>query len=83
MQCYGADPKADPVFHFRVCLDKFKKIAILDAQNLAFQELKKRNKITVEEFEKIQPELKSVVYFSRLVSKLPELDKVLKTKYGR
>ncbi len=83
LQCYGAVPKADPVFHFRVCLDKFKKIAILDAQNLAFQELKKRNKITVEEFEKIQPELKSVVYFSRLVSKLPELDKVLKTKYGR
>ena len=45
------------------------------------QEMKKRNKITVEQFQEIQPELKAVVYFSGLTSKMPALDQLLKTQY--
>ncbi|MEG0108586.1 MAG: sce7726 family protein [Lachnospiraceae bacterium] len=80
---FGQIPKSDPVFHFKICFEYFEKIPIFDAQKLAYQELKKRNRITIEEFEAIQPELKSVVYFSGLVRKLPELNELLQTRYGR
>lgn len=80
---FGQIPQADPVFHFKIFLEQFMMIPILDAQQLAFQELKKRNRITVEEFEKIQPELKSVVYFSGLMQKMPQLNRLLETQYGR
>lgn len=79
---FGRLPQSDPVFHFKTCLEQFLKIPILDAQKSAFQELKNRNKITVEEFEKIQPELKSVIYFSGLVRKMPKLEQLLQKKYG-
>lgn len=75
-------PPVEPVFNFKACLDQFLKIPIHDAQKLAFRELKKRNKITVDEFEKIQPELKSVIYFSGLVRKIPKLEQLLQEKYG-
>jgi len=80
---FGQVPEADPVFYFKVFLEEFKKIPILEAQQLAFQELKKRNKITIQDFEEIQPELKSVVYFSGLAQKMPEINQLLKTQYGR
>lgn len=80
---FGQLPKSDPVFHFKACLGQFLTIPILDAQKSAFQELKKRNKITVEEFGKIQPELKSVIYFSGLVRQMPKLEQLLQKKYGR
>jgi len=79
---FGKLPQSDPVFHFKTCLEQFLKIPILDAQESVFQELKKRNKITVEEFDKIQPELKSVIYFSRPVCKMPKLEQLLQKKYG-
>lgn len=78
---YGELPQSEPVFHFRACLELFRKIPILEAQALTHQELKKRNKITVEEFERIQTELKSVVYFSGLVKKASELEQLLQTNY--
>ncbi len=80
---FGQVPQADPVFHFRVFLKQFEKIPIHEAQKLAFQELKKRNRITMHEFDKIQPELKSVVYFSGLVSKLPSIVQLLEAQYRR
>lgn len=80
---FGEVPQAAPVYYFQAFLEQFKKIPILEAQRLAFQEMKKRNNITREEFEKIQPELKSVVYFSGLTRKLPELTQLLETQYGR
>lgn len=83
LQYYGQLPQSDPVFHFRTCLECFERISLLDAQKFAHQELKKRNRITVEEFVSIQPELKSVVYFSNLIHKLPELNKLLQQTYGR
>lgn len=79
---FGQIPQTDPVFHFKVFLGEFEKIPILEAQQLAFRELKKRNKITIQEFEKIQPELKSAVYFSGLTRKIPEIDRLMEKQYG-
>ena len=82
IQYYGKLPKTEPVFHFRICLDYFTKIPIKQAQEMAFNELKKRKHISIEEFNAIQPELKSVVYFSGLIREIPELNQLLITKYG-
>lgn len=78
---YGEIPKATPVQHFRACLEEFKRIPILEAQNLAFKELKKRNIITKADFDRIQSELKSVIYFSKLSRKLPEIEQLLQQNY--
>ena len=80
---YGELPKTVPVRHFRECLDWFSQIPILKAQDLACQELKKRIIITKTEYDSIQTELKSVVYFSGFVRKLPDLELFLNTIYGR
>ncbi len=79
---FGTVPQVEPVFHFRSFLNKFREIPILEAQQLAFNELKKRNKITVEQFEGVQAELKAVIYFSNLIPKMPELNQLLKKQYG-
>jgi len=78
---FGEIPQTAPVFHFKACLEMFQQMPILTAQELAFKELKKRNKITKTAFEGIQNELKSVVYFSSLSRKLPDIDRLLQTKY--
>jgi hypothetical protein len=80
---FGEIPQVPPVRHFRTCLECFRQIPILEAQRLTFEELKKRNNITKTVFEKIQPELKSIVYFSRLTKKLPSLEQLLQTSYRR
>lgn len=80
---FGNLPKVAPVFYFKTCLEQFTKIPILEAQNLAFKELKKRNKITKVIFENIPTELKSVVYFSNYASKMPEIEQFLKQTYRR
>lgn len=80
---FGELPRSAPVFYFEDCLECFKRIPILEAQRLTYLELKKRNKITIDEFDSVQPELKSVVYFSNLIRKLPELNKLLHENYGR
>lgn len=80
---FGNVPQVEPVFYFKAFLEKFEEIPILEAQKRAFQEIKKRNKITVEEFQKIQPELKAVIYFSGLNRKIEELDQLLETQYRR
>jgi hypothetical protein len=74
-------PQVTPVLHFRACLEQFQTIPILDVQNLAFNELRKRNRITKTVFESIQAELKSVVYFSRLSHKLADIDRLLQSTY--
>ena len=80
---FGTIPQVEPVFHFRAFLEKFEEIPILEAQRLTFHEMKKRNIITVEAFQKIQPELKAVVYFSELARKTAALDQFLETQYRR
>lgn len=81
MAYYREIPQVAPVFHFRACLERFQQIPILTAQELAFKELKKRNKITKAAFENIQTELKSIVYFSGLSNKLPYIEQLLQTTY--
>ena len=80
---YGELPKVAPVFHFRKCLDWFHQIPIIKAQDLARVELKKRNMICKTIFDKIQPELKSTMYFAGLSQKLPQLDVLLQSNYRR
>lgn len=74
-------PQVVPVFYFKECLQMFRQIPILDAQNLAFQELKKRNKITRTNFEAIPNTLKSVVYFAHLTNKIPMIEEMLQRHF--
>ena len=78
---FGEIPEVAPVFHFKACLEQFKKIPILNAQDLAFKELKKRNRITKTVFEGVQSELKSVVYFSGLSPKVSDINRLLQSTY--
>jgi len=82
-QVFGELPQVAPVFHFRACFEQFEQITIKEAQRMAFIELKKRNKITKTVFERIQPELKSTMYFAGLSQKLPQLEKLLQSNYRR
>jgi len=80
---YGKLPEVAPVFYFRECLAWFSQIPIIKAQDLARIELKKRNKICKTVFDKIQPELKSTMYFAGLSRKLPQLEAFLQSNYRR
>ena len=46
MAYFGEIPLVTPVYHFRACLERFRQIPILTAQDLAFKELKKRKKMS-------------------------------------
>lgn len=83
LQYYHELPQVPPVFFYKACLEMFRGIPILDAQNLAFKELKKRNKISKIVFDDIPSELKAAVYFSGLYKKTPELISMLNTVYRR
>jgi len=74
-------PQVAPVFHYRACLECFQKIPIITAQQMCFDELRKRNKITKAVFENVQSELKSVVYFAGLSRKIPDIEQLLQTTY--
>lgn len=78
---FGEIPQVAPVFYFKECLRMFRQIPILNAQNLAFLELKKRNKITKTNFEAIPNTLKSVVYFAHLANKIPRINDLLQSQY--
>ena len=77
----GKLPQVAPVFHFRACLEQFKQIPIKKAQDIAVNELRKRNKISKTVFERIQPELRSTVYFAGLSRKIPQLEELLQSNY--
>ena len=81
LQAFGELPRVAPVFHFRSCLERFGQIPIKEAQGMALDELRKRNKIDKSVFEQIQPELKSTMYFAGLSRKLPQLEKLLQSNY--
>ncbi|MDR1194388.1 MAG: sce7726 family protein [Peptococcaceae bacterium] len=78
---FGELPPVAPVFRFRVCLEWFQQIPILEARNLALAELKQRNNITTAAFSRIQRELKSVVYFSNLTKRLNDIEQMLELRY--
>lgn len=64
LQYFGELPVASQAFYYGECLKQFSQIPILEAYKLALKQLKKRNRIEVNEFEKIPYELKSLIYFS-------------------
>ena len=74
-------PHVAPVFHYRACLERFQQIPMPKAQQMCFDELRKRNKITKAVFENVQSELKSVVYFAGLSRKIPDIEQMLLTTY--
>ena len=78
---YGELPIVAPVFHYRACLELFERIPIKKAQDMAVNELRKRNKISKTVFERIQPELRSTIYFAGLSRKLPQLEELLQSNY--
>jgi len=81
LQAFGMLPQVAPVFQFRACLEQFEQMQIKEAQDMAFNELKKRNKISKVIFEQIQQELKSTIYFSGLSRKLTQLEELLQSNY--
>lgn len=78
---FGQLPNVAPVFYFKECLKLFKQIPILKAQELAFKELKKRNRITKTSFEIIPSELKAVTYFTKLSYKIPNIEEMWHKQY--
>ena len=78
---FGEIPEVAPVFYFKACFECFCKIPILEAQELTFEELKKRNKISKAIFKSIPIELKSVVYFSGIYDRLPEIMQFMQQTY--
>ena len=81
LKYFGEIPIAAPAFYYKACLEQFCQIPIITAQELVFEQLKKRNRIEKTVFEGIQPELKSVVYFSGLSRMIPALNCLLQTTY--
>lgn len=83
LQYFNELPIASQAFYYGECLKQFSRIPILEAYGMALKQLKKRNKITIREFDEVPYELKSLVYFSR-PSKFQwqALNNFLSQKYG-
>jgi len=83
MQYYGRLPVASQVFYYGECLEQFSQIPIREAYGLVLKQLKMRNRIEINEFEKIPYELKSLVYFSNpSASDWCAINGFLNQKYG-
>ena len=57
-------PQATPAFYYDECYNWFESIPIMDAYKETLIQLKKRNKITKEEFNRVPYELKSLMHFN-------------------
>ena len=57
-------PQATSAFYYDECYNWFESIPIMDAYKETLIQLKKRNKITKEEFNRVPYELKSLMYFN-------------------
>ena len=57
-------PQATPAFYYDECYNWVESIPIMDAYKETLIQLKKRNKITKEEFNRVPYELKSLMYFN-------------------
>lgn len=64
LQYYGALPVASQAFYYEECFKQFANIPILEAYAKALKQLKGRNRIEINEFEKVPYELKSLFYFA-------------------
>lgn len=76
-------PDVPQVFYYGACLKQFSEIPIIDAQRMAIEQLKNRNRIEISQFEKIPYELKSLIYFSKPSSyDWQAINGFLNRKYG-
>ncbi|WP_040550741.1 sce7726 family protein [Pyramidobacter piscolens] len=83
LQYFGKLPVASQVFYYGECLKQFSQIPIVRAYGMALKQLKKRNRIRVNEFKKIPYELKSLIYFaSPSISDWQAINGFLNQKYG-
>lgn len=57
-------PQATPAFYYDECYNWFESIPIMDAYKETLIQLKTRNKIMKEEFNRVPYELKSLMYFN-------------------
>lgn len=64
LQVYGKLPKTTDAKYYRECFNLFNEIDLNEIYNLFKKELKKRNKIIIEEYSDVPYELKSLIYFS-------------------
>lgn len=78
---FGSIPTVQPVFLYKACLSKFSELPIQEAQQLVLSKLKNRNRITTEEFKRIPKELRSIIYFSGLNKRTPEIARFLGQPY--
>lgn len=83
LQYEGELPVVSQAFYYGECLKRFSQIPILEAHKMALKQLKMRNRISINEFEKVPYELKSLVYFSKpSISDWKAINSFLNKKYG-
>lgn len=83
LQHYGSLPITSQAFYYGECLDQFSAIPILEAYMLALKQLKKRNRIEINEFEQVPYELKSLFYFANPTKiEWHKFHEFLSTRYG-
>ena len=83
LQYFNELPIASQAFYYGECLKQFSRIPILEAYGMTLKQLKKRNKITISEFDKVPYELKSLIYFSSpSKSDWQAINGFLNKKYG-
>jgi hypothetical protein len=63
---FGKLPEVKPIFHFKACLEQFKQIPILQAQDLALKALAKRNPLVCNDFNATPSELRTAVLLGKL-----------------
>jgi len=61
---FGSLPTASQVFYYDECLLRFMEIPLVEAYSMTLKELKKRNRIVLNQFHEVPYELKSLMYFS-------------------
>lgn len=81
---YEELPITNQVYYYEKCFELFKKIDINFAYKYMIKELKKRNKIEIEEFQEYVPyELKFLIYFSKFKKgDYIKLNSFLKNEFG-
>ena len=65
LQVYSELPQVAPVWYYTKCHEMFCNIDISISYPLFLKELKKRNKIIIEQYKYVPYELKTLVYFSK------------------
>ena len=65
MQIYSRLPEVAPVWYYSKCQEMFCDVDLSISYPLFLKELKKRNKIIIEQYKYVPYELKALVYFSK------------------